>query len=417
MWSSSEPVYRCPGCQHKQSTKREAAYFIVYFTLFLFAAAGVFISPGPGFLVFMLNLSLFGLFYIPGTILHEAGHAFAGLLAKWHVSKVVIGWYGKPLFTFRFAGFSWQFNSIPAGGFVCVFPRDERLFRLKSAFVCLAGPCANLIAAAVCFLLADSSFNELDQDVLPLLAFGASNFLGFCVSIFPRQLSTAGQSLSTDGMLVIEALFRPVKAKQKQLVSGFLMEFQELHEAGLSHNAVSRLDQLRARYPADFLLAITHGILLLDIQRYSEARSTFVELLKTGTHNPYYEAMLFNNIAWTNLMLDDPALLAESLAYSEKAVNAFSNTSPFLGTRGSVLVQAGKFKEGIALLKASLQLKERTESQGKALNFCMLSIAEQKLGNSSEAAHYLQLARESDPACPLLTRAAQACDAPSAEPA
>lgn len=74
------------------------------------------------------------------------------------------------------------------------------------------------------------------------------------------------------------------------------------------------------------------------------------------------------------------------------------------GTRGSVLMMAGRVAEGIELLKSSFESKEADDFRGKALNACMLARGEKMLGNEAESLRWIQIARELDPKCRLLAQ-------------
>ncbi len=75
------------------------------------------------------------------------------------------------------------------------------------------------------------------------------------------------------------------------------------------------------------------------------------------------------------------------------------------GTRGSVLIELGRYDEGLKLLHDAL--RDDSHKPGQALNACYIAIAEARRGNLKESHNYFTLARKLDSDCVLLERGKQ----------
>lgn len=389
----------CPGCWMIRAERGHRRTIIIYVLIALGAGLWVMARPEPGFPVFLLNLALLYLFNFPAMILHEGGHALAASLVRWKTSQIVLGWFGKPIFKRSIAGVVWQLNSVPVGGMAFVYPRNENWFRTKASIVYLAGPLVNGLLALLC--IDGWPFSGLDHEVQLRTMFGVANAISFAISIVPSKLVYGGTTLDTDGRLFLRAIFRAAKLKEDFFVGGAVMDALKLHGEGRSAEALKPIEESVQKYPGKAELLSTQAFLLLDLRQYEQARQIYAELL-TNVTDPAYEACFLNNIAWINVEAGDLHRLEESLEYSERANSLFRAVPAYQGTRGSVLIIAGRAAEGIELLKASFDSKEPDDLPGKALNACMLARGEKMLGNEAESQRWLQVARELDPNCRLL---------------
>ena len=134
------------------------------------------------------------------------------------------------------------------------------------------------------------------------------------------------------------------------------------------------------------------------------ARETLRDLLVELPKDSKLTPIVLNNIAFVDVIMDKPELLAEADEYSRQAVESLPDIYPLKGTRGMVLVGVGQYDEGVALLQQALN--GNTENESKAINACCLGIAARRRGFESESRCYISLARKLDPSCILLARVA-----------
>jgi predicted Zn-dependent protease len=167
-----------------------------------------------------------------------------------------------------------------------------------------------------------------------------------------------------------------------------------------------------AAYPDAHWVPWAEAAVLLGREEYRNAREIYVNLLGDSEAEIGSEGLLQNNVAWIDLMIGDPALLAEADQFSEQALAAAPSVASFKGTRGSVLVELGRIDEGVPLLEQAL--RENVHRHSKALNACYLALVAARRADKTAARRYIDLAKRHDSACPLLGRANRAlgCQSP-----
>jgi tetratricopeptide (TPR) repeat protein len=123
-----------------------------------------------------------------------------------------------------------------------------------------------------------------------------------------------------------------------------------------------------------------------------------------GRHkkNKNLDGLLLNNLAWTYLLVGKLELLHKADTCSRIALETLPWLVHCKGTRGSVLVEYGKYEEGLKLLHEAM--KKYPEKSGQALNACYIGIAEARRGNANESRNYFAIAKKLDPDCILLER-------------
>jgi tetratricopeptide (TPR) repeat protein len=155
-----------------------------------------------------------------------------------------------------------------------------------------------------------------------------------------------------------------------------------------------------AQYPDDIDLRNLSAIFSVERGNYTVARQIFKRLLRRKSTPERWHTSLMNNIAYTDALMGDPALLPEADRYSEEAYRGFPDEDFIVGTRGMVLVEMGKYEEGVKLLNEATDMYDT--AQGKAVNFCHLSIAYTRMGDPDKAAKSLKKARRLDSRCFVL---------------
>jgi len=144
--------YRCPSCHGLLTRKVIQATFLINIAFGLFGVILLAKNPTsePGRVY--LNLFWFALFSYAGILPHELAHAWAGQLAGFRISNVLVG-IGPTLLTVRALGFPLQIKSVPAWGVTLGQPtRFDRLSLRYFVFVA-AGPLANFSIAGLTWYL------------------------------------------------------------------------------------------------------------------------------------------------------------------------------------------------------------------------------------------------------------------------
>jgi tetratricopeptide (TPR) repeat protein len=158
-----------------------------------------------------------------------------------------------------------------------------------------------------------------------------------------------------------------------------------------------------ALYPQQPMMINALGFAYSHLREYDKARAAFLQVLECAEKpSESVKFLALNNIAFADLMLEDPALLAQADEYSELAYKNCPWEPAITGTRGGVLVALGKVATGLDLLKKAMALNP--DRQGKALEACLIAQGEMKRGNFMEGKKYLSAAMDLDPECELLER-------------
>lgn len=86
-----------------------------------------------------------------------------------------------------------------------------------------------------------------------------------------------------------------------------------------------------------------------------------------------YHAHAWNAAAWSDLFLG-PELMEEALDLSQRAIEAERESPYHLGTRGTVLLRAGRCEEARDFLNRSI--RQHTHAKSVGINYCFLALAE-----------------------------------------
>lgn len=216
----------------------------------------------------------------------------------------------------------------------------------------------------------------------------------------------------TDGL----GLVRTASDSEWQLAeerSGFAVARAMLADQRGYREEVRRItDEAEAMNPRSVVLRTWLGYRAIKDQGYVSARTIFRELVDEdrkmsvaglGQRDDVSRGIHLNNLAWCDLMLDDPALIEEALSSSAAAIDLLPGHPAIHGTRAFALILGGRRREGIDLGHAAYA--KTKEAQTKALQACVLAIGYARRWRFDQAARWIDLARRADPSCSLLGRA------------
>ncbi len=352
---------------------------------------------------FLLNFILYYVFMILAAVPHELGHAFMAKAVGFRAFLVTIG-FGRTIYERPFCGFNFQVKSIPLGGFAFSTPKNTSWYRVKRCLVILAGPSANLLVVGLIFFLVPVEASDFDffSGIRPASGFLIANLLCFAFNLWPRKIHTVYGEIPNDGLHLWRTLFLRREAIQAAPLYYYLYEGGEFWKGKQFQLAKEQFEQGLALYPEDLNLLNALGTAFLYQKQFPEARTVFLKLLDRPNLGMYYRSHFANNLAYTDVLIGGQELIEEADKYSKEAMENMPFVSYFKGTRGCVLVEFGKFDEGVVLLKEALDTGDNRHS--KALNACYIALAEKKRGNMEESRKFADAARALDPDCMLLDR-------------
>jgi len=343
------------------------------------------------------------LVFFPLIVLaHEAGHAVATLLVGHRVLEVKIG--AGPSVTAWQGRWRLVLGLFPLGGHVMAGSSDPSGYRAKRLAITAAGPAMNALMFAVAPLIDASSSTLRD--------FAIVNACVLISNLFPYSVRTPYGPQRTDGL----GLVHTVSDSEWQLAeerSGFAVARAMLVDQRGDREEVRRItDEAEAMNSRSVVLRTWLGYRAIKDQGYVSARTIFRELVDEdrkmsvaglGQRDDVSRGIHLNNLAWCDLMLDDPALIEEALSSSAAAIDLLPGHPAIRGTRAFALILGGRPGEGIDLGHAAYA--KTKEAQTKALQACVLAIGYARRWRFGQAAKWIDLARRADPSCSLLGRA------------
>jgi hypothetical protein len=376
------------------------AYAAVLFIALLLAVILPSISLGP----WLLNIALYQSFIFICTIIHELGHVGAGRMVGFRIFGVEIG-HGRVISEFVFGGMRWQFRTVLFGGFALGTARDTKLYKLRESLFILGGPLANivLVAVSVWALPLDASISSGPfKGCAPVLVFLVSNASLLAYSLWPHRFESQYGKVPNDILLLWDTWWQSRVEVEQLPAHWFFLEAQESQRQGNHETAKKWIEDGLRLYPNNYYLELLQAYNLMELKRYGEARKAYVHLLGRYSKSEELRFILFNNIAYVDMLSGDARLLEEAEVCSRLALEKCPWNFYFKGTRGSVLVEMGQYEDGLKLLHQAL--KQNKERHGRALNACHIAIAEARCGNLAESRSFFKMARRLDPKCTLLER-------------
>ncbi|MGA2174147.1 MAG: site-2 protease family protein [Verrucomicrobiota bacterium] len=394
----------CPACFLDKDDAVLKTMFWSFSGLGLVGLLLVFAFPRLVVGIWLLNIGVVLGVVLASTVLHEMGHAAAGTLAGHRMFSIEIG-KGATVLEFKWLGVRWRFRTILFGGIVRALPKRRNCYRVKQSLFILGGPVATVLLALIAwkFLWVDKLLEPS-----PIAGFGPmgiillSNSLLLAFSLWPHRGISAHGKIPNDALLLWQT-WRQDRAKIAATFSySYLFEADECCRDRKFTDAQKWLGEGLCAFPGNHLLAFSAATTLIFENKLDEARNALRALLTELADDPNLFPLLLNNIAYVDALLGRPELLPEADDFSRRALESAPWTVYFKGTRGIVLVELGRFEEGVALLEDAL--RKHPEKWGKAINACYLGIAATRRGYPSECLSYFAMARRLDPHCPLLDR-------------
>jgi Tfp pilus assembly protein PilF len=390
----------CPGCSNRYA---ESAFDFALVCSAILSVVGAGLIWAWPHSPLGCGLLFFGILYLTvvlAVLPHELGHALAALAVGMRLFNVTIGWSGRALFVRRIFGYDVIFRRIPLGGSALTTPKTIRFARLRFFVVVLSGPMVNVLLVVLGVWL----INELADDAIApwaIVAFICGNTFLVAISLFPMRFWRGKRRIPNDGLLLLQTIRMPRSKIEEWHSATFCCEAAEALERGNISDAERWLAKGLDAYPENTWKQSMEAAVLNRQRKHREARDAYFVILNRPELPPGTQANLWNNIAWTDLMIGDPTLLEEADSFSRQALEEEPWSSYIRGTRGSVLIELGQIEAGVRLVKQAFQENDRNS---QALSACYLATAEIRQGNIRSALEYIHKARKRDPNCPLLER-------------
>jgi tetratricopeptide (TPR) repeat protein len=403
-WAGLVTRVYCPGCQEKLFI-REHLFSVVLIALIIAVLDSV--PFHRGLLKVAADMLFLVLINYAVIAAHELAHAAAGKALGVRVFKVIVG-KGRICFSRRLFGMDWELHFWPFGGGTIMASPPQPGGRARLFGAVLAGPAMHgvlIVAASILqmlLLVLQGWFGLHPVDWLHWTnIFLFFNLVLLIQNLLPMKSGSGFGQIGSDGFQMLNLLFQKPEAEINRYLAYYLLEAMDAAGRYDTDAALRWIEQGLALQTNQPSLRILKGNILLQQKRFAEARAVYTALLSSEeVKEPLLQHLLYNNIAYTDLLLRGPDMLIEADRYSSEAFRQLGWEPAIIGTRGAVLVEMGRLEEGILLLKDAMA--RHPDDLGKASDTYHLAVAEKRRGNAAESRRYLELTRKYDPKFYLL---------------
>ena len=354
----------------------------------------------------MLNIAWLDIAIALALVPHEFAHATVAKAVGYRVFRIILG-SGKVWWRGTIFGFPVEARVFPFIGFAMATPRDPRGVRWRHFAFILAGPMANVALLSLAYLaLRDRTMPQLmEQRFWGWQLFAAGNLGVIVCNLVPYRVATALGAVSSDGLVLLNLLFRWKKETAQQLhASTYMIETQLSMENRDFEKAVGWVERGLAIYPEHVVLRQLRAHLHIRAGEFEQARAGLVSLLAKHPAASPTRLVFMNDLAYVNALLGAPDLLAEADQYSAEALAGIPWNQSLKNTRGVVLLAIGRLEEALPLLRAGVAVKQGNPDS-IAQSQSMLAVGEAQAGNLAAAEQALQAACDVAPDCFLIPRA------------
>jgi hypothetical protein len=351
-----------------------------------------------------VRIAFFGwvIFLMLGTILHELGHAVTAKTLGSEVFRIKLGLKQNPTgphWSFRFLGFPWEVYSFPLSGTVWAFTTNPHRYRTRCVAISAAGPATSLFLASAGGLALLWPAGLVAHGLL--WGWVAANTFLFLATAIPIKITYGGKPGINDGINIIRHLsLTDNGVRERCLTAAFELA---VFRAQSTANDISLAEAVARHETARDDI----GLLVLTAFKAIEEKSPvqYPILLELARHpaTPKKKLATILDSHLTSVLGEGRAVPAGYLdEASALLVRAADNSLTARGTRGSVLVELGRFEEGRCLLEAVVGESKNKTDQAYAHIF--LALAAKGEGNPSLAQEQARQAAVADPDCPALGR-------------
>jgi tetratricopeptide (TPR) repeat protein len=334
------------------------------------------------------------------VVVHEAGHAVASVLLRHRIFEIRIG--AGPALRLNVGRTHVLIGLLPLGGHVASGSSNARGFRWKRLVIIAAGPAMNAVMFGIVALMNLPS--NLLRDFAVVNAFVLIN------NLLPVSQRTPLGPQTNDGLALVRTFFDPETVLEEQRAGIAAAEAQRLAESGNRDDARERVREALTIHPHSRILRNWLGHDLTVSGQHAEAREVFSSLVEDDRRsessttprgrNSSSVAIHLNNLAWADLMLDDPELVSEANAASAKAIELLPGPPAIWGTRAFALIATSHFAEGITL--AQKAFKKERDPKNRSQQASVVAIGYARNWRFDDAEKWLAIAIRLDPDSSLL---------------
>lgn len=207
------PAYLCAKCAYRTQLREGLLVCAVVFLTCVFVWLTPVLFPNGHYQPALLNLRWLQLVLIIFTplfvLLHEIGHAIAGVLVGYQISEIRLG-SGAFVAAPKWLGIAWHFRLYPYGGLCFGYPKKEPATRWQTTWFVLGGPLTNLVLLTLGILLLPG--DDGDRSVwwqrlqIPWILI-VGNGWSLLYSLLPIFYESEGRRMPNDCLILVELWF------------------------------------------------------------------------------------------------------------------------------------------------------------------------------------------------------------------
>jgi tetratricopeptide (TPR) repeat protein len=191
-----------------------------------------------------LNIVIFHFLNTMSIVLHELGHAIAGICMGMEVVEITIG-YGKNIYEFQLFDISWKIKQVPVCGAAYILGKSSYLYRSREFIISLAGPLTNLmlILLVLQFPKQFITFNSPDFYLFPGIILGFVNVSMFFGNLYPRYVNINGTQVPNDSLRMMKLPFLSAREVAGEISSSWLFDGYKLESIGNYQKAIESFNK------------------------------------------------------------------------------------------------------------------------------------------------------------------------------
>jgi len=359
---------------------------------------------------FLLILAAVAIGLYGGLFIHLCGHLLGAVLVGLKPLTFRLG-SGKRTALLRCGDLHFQFRLFPAGGFVVAVTDTVSWFRLRAFTFVAAGPIASFAIAWLLWQVADhpESFSVLPvwvSDTLPfVLAAQVALFVG---SIVPRRVWMYGAYFPSDGA----KLWACLRMSQGQVSQGVISQLRDAaaiyFQRGEEEQARKLLEDAGEREGCERWTVCRLWICwLLSAGKRAQADAAIETFLDETYALGLSRGQGLDALASIPLYTGLSDFIDRALGYIEEAIRVDPTALTFRCTKGALLVEAGKFREGLELLQDVMARTD--EEEDRAVGSYYSALATHQMGDLQKARQLLADATRQYPHCQVRVHVTDSC--------
>jgi hypothetical protein len=327
-------------------------------------------------IIFIIVWLYFSIFF------HEMGHFFVAKIFDFNPYLVVVG-NGKTVTKINFFNSLIEFRQLPSGGITYISNLNLDRIKLKLALMYLAGPLVNCFFCLL-FSLIHTQYILNYSDTIFVSVTGILiyiEFLTFVSNLIPLEVHQYRRNLSNDGKNIIDALTKSNQQFiQKLLGLTRYTNNQNTCSSNLLNNDLKAIQKFFQAHAAFNRKSFDEVIELLEPMLYDN---------NIITRDKVY---IIDTLASIVINYGETKYLVQADSWSAQGLALAGDIKTIQGTRGSILIELGRYHEGKEML---LPLTEAgNEAIDIAVSCCYIAKADYFLGNEDKVKGWLNKAEK-----------------------